>query len=107
MEFYEAKKINDFRQVDSFVKNDHLGFVIYYNYQGVIRKYIPDYLIRLKNGNMLVLEVKGRDTDQDRTKREFLNEWCAAVSQDGHFGKWSCQVSFDANDPDTILETSG
>ena len=29
--------------VESFVKNDHLGFYILYNHKGVIRKYYPDY----------------------------------------------------------------
>jgi type III restriction enzyme len=106
LEYDEAKKINGCRQVESFVKNDHLGFAVYYTYQGVIRRYIPDYLIRLKSGTMLVLEVKGRDTEQDRTKREFLADWCAAVNQDGRFGRWFARVSFDANDLSEILSDS-
>ena len=103
LEYEETKAIEKNKKVASFVKNDHLGFIISYNYQGVIRKYFPDFLIRLKNGTMLVLETKGRDTDQDKTKREFLGEWCEAVNQDGRFGKWCWNVSFDANDLDAIL----
>jgi type III restriction enzyme len=103
MEFHDAKKINNDKNVDSFVKNDHLGFVILYNYQGIIRKYIPDFIIRFKNNTKLILETKGRDTDQDKTKREFLDEWCKAVNQDGRFGKWYRAVSFDPNDIPTIL----
>ncbi|MDR0336631.1 MAG: DEAD/DEAH box helicase family protein [Planctomycetaceae bacterium] len=103
MEFQEAKKINENKTVDSFVKNDHLGFIILYNYQGIIRKYIPDFIIRFKNGTKLILETKGRDTDQDKTKRDFLDEWCKAVNQDGRFGKWCWNVSFDPNDIPKIL----
>ncbi|MDR2704628.1 MAG: DEAD/DEAH box helicase family protein [Planctomycetaceae bacterium] len=106
MEFHDAKKINNYKNVDSFVKNDHLGFVILYNYQGIIRKYIPDFIIRFKNDTKLILETKGHDTDQDKTKREFLNEWCEAVNQDGRFGKWCWNVSFDPNDIPEILENT-
>ncbi|MFO0795258.1 MAG: hypothetical protein U0586_14500, partial [Candidatus Brocadiaceae bacterium] len=35
MEFLEARTINESSVVESFVKNDHLGFAILYNYQGV------------------------------------------------------------------------
>ena len=56
------------------VKNDHLGFYIPYNFKGVIRKYYPDFMIRLVNGKYLILETKGIDSQQNQTKREFLNE---------------------------------
>ncbi|MDR1385748.1 MAG: DEAD/DEAH box helicase family protein [Planctomycetaceae bacterium] len=106
MEFHEARKINDSKHVVSFVKNDHLGFSILYSHQGTIRKYIPDFIIRLKNGTKLILETKGQDTDRDKTKREFLNEWCQAVNQDGRFGKWCCDVSFDPNEIPSILQNA-
>ena len=50
-------------------------------------------LIRDQDGNYLVLETKGKDTDQDRTKREFLGEWVNAVNAHGGFGSWSWDVS--------------
>jgi type III restriction enzyme len=79
--------------ISAWVKNDHIGFEIVYIYQGVVRKYRPDFLIRFKGGNYLVLEVKGKDTDQDKTKREFLAEWVKAVNAHGGFGYWSWDVS--------------
>ncbi len=36
--------------VEAWVKNDHLGFEILYLFQGVVHKYRPDFLIRLKKG---------------------------------------------------------
>ena len=89
--------------VDAWVKNDHLGFEILYVYKGVVKKYRPDFLIRLTSGKMLVLEVKGQDTQQDQSKRTFLDEWCKAVNTHGGFGIWKWDVSFDASDLKGIL----
>ena len=47
--------------VAAWVKNDHLNFEILYVYRGVVRKYRPDFLVRFKSGNFLVLETKGKD----------------------------------------------
>ncbi len=104
MEFLEARTINDSEYVDSFVKNDHLGFVVFYNHQGVVHRYFPDFIIRFKNGSQLVLETKGLDREKDKTKRSFLDQWCKAVSQHGGFGKWIWAVSFDPNDLNQILD---
>jgi type III restriction enzyme len=103
-EFLEARTINDSSRIDSFVKNDHLNFVIYYNYQGVTGRYFPDFIIKLKAGEYLVLETKGQDRDKDKTKRAFLDEWSRAVNQHGGFGKWKWAVSFEPNDLDKIIE---
>ncbi|MFQ5606050.1 MAG: restriction endonuclease, partial [bacterium] len=106
LEYLEARTINDHSLVDSFAKNDHLGFVVIYNYQGVTRKYYPDFIIKLTNGEFLVLETKGLDDERNRTKREFLDLWVRAVNAHGGFGKWSWAVSFDPNDVETIIQNS-
>lgn len=105
-EFLEARNINNQSAIDSFVKNDHLGFAILYNHEGIIRKYYPDFIIKFKNGQYLILETKGRDTDQDKTKRSFLDEWCKAINQHGGFGIWRSAVSFDPNDLDVIINNA-
>ena len=84
--------------VQSFVKNDHLNLCIFYNHKGVIRKFYPDFIIRLLNGLYLVLETKGQDSEQNRTKRAFLSEWIKAVNEHGGFGKWQSEVSFHPSD---------
>jgi type III restriction enzyme len=58
-----------------------------------VRKYRPDFLVRLKNGDMLVLETKGEDTEQDKAKRRYLEEWCEAVNAHGGFGYWRWAVA--------------
>ena len=75
-----------------------------YVYRGVVRKYRPDFLIRLKSGDVLVLETKGIDDDQNRTKRRFLDEWTKAVNLHGGFGRWTAAVSRDPGDIKDILE---
>ena len=65
----EAFALDHTPHVAAWVKNDHLGFEIVYVFDGVVRKYRPDFLVRLANGAMLVLEVKGQDTPQNRAKR--------------------------------------
>ncbi len=90
--------------VKSFVKNDHLGFFILYNHKGVIRRYFPDFIIRLANGEYMILETKGVDSQQNKTKREFLNEWINAVNSHGGFGKWHWDVSFHPSDMKKLLK---
>lgn len=102
-EYLEAKTINESSVVKSFVKNDHLNFVIYYNFQGVVRRYFPDFIIKLNNGKNVILETKGQDNEQNKTKRAYLDEWCRAVNQHGGFGLWNWAVSFDPNDLNSTL----
>lgn len=99
----EAYELDRSELVDAWVKNDHLGFEIVYIHQGVVRKYRPDFLIRLTNGATLILEVKGRETDEVRTKHRFLEEWVEAVNAHGGFGRWMWAVSREIDDLPDIL----
>ncbi|MDE0485507.1 MAG: DEAD/DEAH box helicase family protein [Nitrospira sp.] len=99
----EAFELDHNPEVAAWVKNDHLGFEVLYVYRGVVRKYRPDFLIRLMSGDMLVLETKGRDSEQDRTKRQFLEEWVNAVNAHGGFGRWIWAVSTTPGDIPDIL----
>jgi len=100
----EAFELDRSPHVAAWVKNDHLGFEITYSFRGIIRKFRPDYLVRLANGLMLVLEVKGQDNQEQQTKREFLSEWVRAVNGHGGFRAWAADVSRNPNDIHEILE---
>lgn len=100
----EALELDRNYNVRAWAKNDHLGFEITYTYKGVVHKFRPDYLIRLVNGRMLVLEVKGQDNQEQQTKREFLAEWVEAVNGHGGFGEWAADVSRHPKDVLEILE---
>ena len=99
----EAFELDHSPLIDSWVKNDHLGFEVLYVYRGVVRKYRPDFLIRFMSGKMLVLETKGQVDDQSQAKRRALEEWTQAVNQHGGFGHWSSAVSCDPADVKDIL----
>ncbi len=89
----DAFVLDDSDVVAAWVKNDHLGFEMLYVHRGVVRKYRPDFLVRLANGDMLVLETKGQDTEQDQVKRRYLDEWVQAVNAHGGFGHWRWAVA--------------
>lgn len=91
------------KSVAAWVKNDHLGFEVTYIFEGVFHNYRPDYLIRLVNGIMLILETKGQDTPKDQTKRRYLGEWVKAVNQHGGFGKWASDVYLNPSDLPTVI----
>jgi type III restriction enzyme len=102
-EYLEAKTINDTEMVKSFIKNDHLNFVIYYNFQGVVRRYFPDFICKLSNGKNIIIETKGQDNEQNKTKRAYLDEWCRAINLHGGFGHWAWEVSHDPNDLQVLI----
>ena len=99
----EAFELDRNKNVDAWAKNDHLGFEVLYVFKGVVHKYRPDFIIRLKTGRFLVLETKGQDSDQDKTKRAFLDEWVKAVNEHGGFGHWQWAVSRQPGDVVDIL----
>jgi type III restriction enzyme len=84
----DAFVLDHSERVAAWAKNDHLGFEVQYVHNGVVRKYRPDFLVRLAGGDMLVIETKGQVTEQDRVKRRYLEEWTAAVTAHGGFGRW-------------------
>ena len=89
--------------VTAWVKNDHLGCEVLYVYRGVVRKYRPDFLVRLKSGDMLILETKGQDTEQDRVKHYYLDEWTKAINAHGAFGRWRWAVAHHPGEIRDIL----
>ena len=96
-------KLDKNKAVEAWVKNDHLGFEVLYVYNGRVKKYRPDFLIRLISGDLLVLETKGQQGDQDDTKHEYMREWIKAVNETGGFGRWRFAVSTKPADVEDIL----
>ncbi|WP_345312388.1 BPTD_3080 family restriction endonuclease [Gordonia alkaliphila] len=84
-------------RVESFVKNDHLGFEIPYVHNGRSHLYIPDFLLRLRRAEgedfdrFLIVEVSGGQKDRAQTEAKAStarNTWCPAVNNHGAFGVW-------------------
>ena len=93
--------------VEACAKNERLGFHIHYLWNGARRRYVPDFLIRLRNGKMLILEIKGQDSPQNKQKRQALDAWVKAVNQKGGFGVWCWDVAFEMAKIQDMLDESG
>ena len=93
-----SQELEKNRLVESWVKNERLGFAIDYQYEGSTSRYYPDFLARLaKDGKsmMLVLEVKGQKSAKNDAKHDALERWVRAVNADGRFGVWDWGVAYD------------
>lgn len=62
----------------SYTKNyEKIGFYMdYLNAKGQIRKFFPDFLIKVSNKETCILETKGREDENDVRKKIRLSQWC-------------------------------
>lgn len=98
--------LEDNPNVISYVKNDRLDFSIPYDFLGVRHYYYPDFLIRYNaNGTelMVILEVKGYESEQDRQKKTASERWIKAINYHGGFGRWELLECRDPRNLDKIL----
>lgn len=90
--------------VECFTPNDRqIGLLVPYDYVDNSHTYEPDFIIRLSNGLLLMLEIKGeagrmRDPNQVTAKNAAARKWAAAVNNQGRYGRWD----FDICEPQTI-----
>lgn len=88
-----AQALEADERVESYVKNDHLFFELPYRFDGRTLRYIPDFLVRLRGGAMLIIEGKGQATTRDASKESAARRWTAAVNADQRWGRWSYHVA--------------
>ncbi len=83
--------------VRNYARNDHLGLVIRYEYLDLEYSYSPDFIVRLANDLLLLLEIKGyeRDKAKNDAKHESAQRWVAAVNNLGEFGRWEFRLCYD------------
>ena len=81
--------------VAAYAKNDHLELAIPYTVAGRAHRYLPDFVVRLTPGEdgvarHLLLEVSGGvgRAAKDVKTTAARTMWCAAVNNDGRFGRW-------------------
>jgi len=86
---FELERSSD---VVAYVRNDHLGFMIPYEWEDNRHLYTPDYLVRLRNDLLLILEIKGQEREQDRQKYAAAQRWVSAVNNAGEWGRWEFVV---------------
>jgi type III restriction enzyme len=107
-ESFVASELDRFDEygVQAWAKNDHLGFFISYLWKGSRRKYIPDFLIRLRSGETLVLEVKGQVNEESTVKRASLTTWIEAVNAHGGFGRWRAAEITEPSELHSVLNAN-
>ena len=73
----------------AYARNDHLDFVIPYEFMGQPCVYIPDFLVKLADGATQILEIKGYEDEEDREKHTSARRWVEAVNR---WGEWEVGV---------------
>jgi type III restriction enzyme len=81
--------------VERYVRNDHLGLLIPYEFQGVDHTYEPDFIVRLTTGLNVLLEVKGFEDAQTTAKHHAARRWEGAVNNAKEHGHWHFHVCRD------------
>lgn len=81
--------------VDFYARNDHLELSVPYEYLGVAHSYFPDFVVRLRNGTTLILEIKGEEKEKDRAKHQAARRWVSAVNHWGQLGHWAFHACRD------------
>ena len=88
----------------SWVKNDHLGFKIWYLYKGEIKAYYPDFILRFNNDKYLIVETKGRKKDIDDYKWNAITQWVQSINNIGSYGVWKFLTIFNKDEFNKIDE---
>ena len=81
--------------VRCYVRNEQLDFNIPYEFHDVSHAYEPDFIVELKSGLKVVVEVKGRSHPETPIKHEAAKRWAAAVTHWGELGHWQFLVCWD------------
>lgn len=83
-------------RVRAYVKNHNLGLEVPYRLQAEMRKYRPDFIVRIDDGHgdddllNLVVEIKGyRGEDAKEKKSTMDNYWVPGVNRLGSHGRWA------------------
>ena len=88
-----AQALEGHDRVLAYAKNQALGFEIPYLDGGAMRRYLPDFLVRLDAGAEplhLVLEMKGQRDESDKAKAQTARElWVPGVNALGGYGRWA------------------
>ncbi len=81
-------------KVIAYVKNHNLGLEVPYRYGSEARKYIPDFIVLVDDGNEdhlhLIVEIKGyRREDAKEKKTAMETYWIPGVNNLKNYGRWA------------------
>ena len=87
--------------VEYYTPNDsQVGLIVPYDYDGETKSYEPDFIVKLKDGKTIILEIKGgggmiHDPNMVYAKNAAAKKWCAAISNLGKYGNWEYEICED------------
>jgi len=89
-----AQVLEEMNEVVCYVKNHNLNFTIPYTLDGEDRNYIPDFIVRVRDGKEdllnLIIEVTGEKKKDKAAKVATARTlWIPAVNNHGGFGRWA------------------
>jgi type III restriction enzyme len=106
-----CRAVEEHPRVHSYVKNHSLGFEVPYRIGSSARKYRPDFIVRVDDGNgpddllNLIVEIKGRRGEDAKDKASTLRTyWVPAVNHLGEYGRWAAAEFQDPFGMETDLD---
>ncbi len=91
-----ARVAEEHPQTLAYVKNQALGFEVPYLAGTEVRRYLPDFVVKVDDGRgpddplMVVVEIKGEKDTDDQVKAETMRTlWVPGVNNLGHWGRWA------------------
>lgn len=83
-------------QVRSYVKNHNLGLEVPYRYGSEMRRYLPDFIVRVDDGHgaddllNLIVEIKGYRREDAKEKKSTMDTyWVPGVNHLQTYGRWA------------------
>jgi type III restriction enzyme len=101
--------LEDLDFVEAFAPNDRsIGFWVPYTYNDTSALYEPDFIVRLRGGRLVMLEIKGRggeihDEDRVLAKNVAAKKWVAAVNSAGQYGQWVFEICKEVSKLRSVL----
>lgn len=89
-----CRVVEEHPRVRAYVKNHNLGFEVPYRFGSEMRRYLPDFIVKVDDGREdllnLVVEVKGYRAEDAKDKKSTMDTyWVPGVNNLGTYGRWA------------------
>ena len=83
----------------SWVKNYRLSpeMSIRYRKRGRLHSYIPDFIVVTDSDQKIIVEIKGRDSDDVDIKKKVVERWVKAVNRLETYGQWHYLLVYEVD----------
>lgn len=109
LERQAAEALDRLHFVEAFTANSRgFGLGIVYDDGDQPRSYEPDFVVRLKGGVQVLLEIKGlggelHDPNLVELKNQAARKWVSAVNNAKRYGRWEFEICRDLRDLEPLL----